>query len=114
MPGTAEGADVALLGLFQHRNDVRVLVQMPDVGHTQNGAEALRHLQLLRGGQVLVAEEQHGVVRQRLMDKLHGRSGRVGKVKPNHFSPAGGRKRLDLHQATSGSDTMASASISTR
>ena len=96
MPGAAEGADAAFVGLLQHGNDVRVFVQVPDVGHAQHRAEAARDLKLLRRGEALVAEEQHTVLGQRIAHRQHGSVVSLGQVQASDLGAAGRRQRQEL------------------
>ena len=102
MPGTAKAADLALVGLLQHGNDVGVLVQVLDVGHTQDRTKTPRHVQLLRGRELLVAHEQYAVLRQRLLHTLHPVRGRVGKVDAKNFRPTGRGEGLDGQRGSHG------------
>ena len=54
VPGVAEGADFALIGLLQHGDDIGVLVHMLDVGRAADRPEAAREGEMLFRRQVLV------------------------------------------------------------
>ena len=59
MPGIAEGADVALVRLLQHCDDIRVIRQVLNIGRAADGAKPARECNVLLRRQVLVMEEQH-------------------------------------------------------
>jgi hypothetical protein len=80
MPGIAEGADLALVGLLQDRDDVRILVHMLDVGRAADRPEAAREGEMLFGRQLLVMQEDNEIV-QRPLDLRERRvRQRLGEV----------------------------------
>ncbi len=80
MPGAAERGDVALVRFLQYRDDIRVLGEVADVRHTQDGPESPSQLDLLLGCQVLVAHEQHRVVGDRSSHHRHRLVRRVAQI----------------------------------
>jgi hypothetical protein len=72
MPGVAEGADVALVGLLQHRDDVRVFVHVLHVRRAAERPEPAREGEVLLRRQALVVEEQHQAVVEGALDLREG------------------------------------------
>ncbi len=61
MPGAAENADLAFVGLLEHGDDVGVIVERFDVRHAAQGAEAHSERLVLSWRQGLIAKEDHEI-----------------------------------------------------
>jgi hypothetical protein len=72
VPVAAEDADLGLVGLLQHRDDIGILLRGLDIGHPRQRPEDLGDALLVREAQRLVAEEDHEIFGERAANRRRG------------------------------------------